>query len=354
MADSGKDFLEVLKQTQIPVRRHFVLSRKVLAALCVSAVLVAAAPAHADEAAYRNFMTAAAESAQRGDHAAAAAMLENAIRQAEAFGANDTRLAAALYAMGRARRGLHEYAPAEASYVRALATLEQSSTDARQQTAAVLNGLGELRQLQSRLAEAESYYQRELALLQALWGAAHPAVAHALSNNLAAVYRAQSRDAEVEAAYRQALAILEKTVPPTDRRLGLVLTDLAEWCVRLHRYAEAEGYYRRGIPIMQTAFTPAHERVLYLIQDWGQVNQLQCRYSEAERIYNMLLAIVEKAYGERHPSVAAALNNLVGLYQMQGRHAQADAARKRMLAVDNTHFRGRPYAPDVVPQPRRR
>jgi tetratricopeptide (TPR) repeat protein len=335
-------------------RSYPLICRNALAVFCASVVLAAVVPAHADEAAWRNFMTAAADSAQSGDHNAAAAMLEDAIKHAETFGGSDPRLAAALYAMGRAKRGLHDYVPAEVNYLRALGILENAGPGARQQSAAVLNGLGEIRQLQGRLADAESYYTRELGLLEQISGADHPAVAFALSNNLAALYRAQARNDEVVAVYKRVLAILEKSVPPNDSRLGLALTDLAEWYMHLHRYPEAEAYYRRGIPIMQATFPPAHARVLYLIQDWGQVNQLQGRYGEAERIYKMLLAIVEKAYGERHPSVAAALNNLVGVYQMQGRQAEAAAARKRMLELGNTQFRGQPYVPDQGLPPRRR
>ena len=316
--------------------------------------LLVSVRAGADEVAYRNFMTAAAASAQRGDHGAAAAMLEGAIKHAEPFGPHDLRLAAALYAMGRAKRGLHDFVAAEAAYQRALNILDNAGSGARQQTAAVLNGLGEIAQLQIRLADAESHYKRELVLLEQLSGPHHPAVAVALSNNLAAVYRAQGRNADVEAAYKRALAILEQSVPANDSRLGLTLIDLAEWCKETNKLAEAEGYFRRGIPIMQASFAPGQTRLLYLIQDWGQLNQLLGRYREAEPIYRMLLAMVEKQYGEQHPSVAVALNNLVGLFQMQGRHAEADALRQRMLALGNTQYRGRPYVPDQGLPPRRR
>lgn len=337
-----------------PGHSDFQCCRGLLAALLAGLALLASVPAHADEAAYRNFMAAAADSTRRGDHAAAASMLERAIAQAETFGAADLRLAAALYAMGRAQRGVHDYAPAEANYLRALEILDKAGPGARQQTAAVLNGLGDIRQLQSRTADAEAYYLRELALLEQLYGPDHPEVAHALSNNLATVYRAQSRNDEVEAAYRRALAIIEKNAPAGDSRLGLALIDLAEWCKRLNKYAEAESYYRRGIPLMQRMFAPAHARLLYLIQDWGQVNQLQGRYGEAERIYKLLLAMVEQALGVRHPSVAAALNNLAGVYQLQGRHAEAAAARTRMLDVNNRQFRGLPYVPEQGELRRRR
>jgi tetratricopeptide (TPR) repeat protein len=306
------------------------------------------AAATGDEAVYRKYMAAATELTKRDDHAGAISQLVAAVSNAEAFGANDLRLASALYALGRARRALHDYPPAEASYLRALDILDHASGDVRERMAAVLNGLGEINQLRGRYDDAEGYYEEELSVREQI-----ASVAYALSNNLAAIYRFQARHADVEATYRRSLAILDKSVPPTDTRLGLALIDLAEWCLRMSKYAEAEAYYRRGIPIVQAMFPPAHFRVMQLMEDWGSVNLLQGRYADAESTYKTLLTIVEKALGERHPSVGAALNNLVALYDTQGRSDEADALRKRMLEVSNVAFRGLPYVPMQV-QPRRR
>jgi tetratricopeptide (TPR) repeat protein len=325
------------------------------AVLLLAMAVLCGAPARADEAAFRNFMNAAGESSKHNDHAAAASMYEAAVRSAEALGAPDARLASALFGLGRAKRALHEYAPAEASLQRALGILEAAGDAARDPLSLVLHGLGDLYHVQGRLREAETFYRRELALLEQINGPEHPSLARVLSNSLATIYRAQRRDDETGAAYGRALAILQKALPPADVRIGLALIDLAEWYNKLENYAQAEGYYRSGIPILQTHFPPAHSRILYLLQDWGLVNQMLGRRSEAEAVYKMLLHIVEKAGGERHPSVGAALNNLVGLYETQGRQAEANALRRRMLDVGNTHFRGMPYRPYEVPpsQPRR-
>jgi tetratricopeptide (TPR) repeat protein len=322
-----------------------------LTILC--AVCTVCAAAQIDEAAYGNYMAAAAELTRRDDHAGAVSQLLAAVKNAESFGANDLRLASALHTLGRARRALHDYVPAEASYLRALGILDQARGDVRERIAAVLNGLGEISLLRSRYDAAEGYFEEELAVLEQIGGPHHPSVAHALSNNLAAIYRFQARHADVEATYRRALAILDKSVPPTDTRLGLALIDLAEWCLRLNKYSEADVYYRRGIPIVQAMFPPAHLRVLQLMEDWGSVNLLQGRYEDAESVYKTLLTTVEKALGEQHPRVGAALRNLVALYETQGRMDEADIVRKRMLEVSNAPFRGKPSLPVQV-QPRQR
>jgi tetratricopeptide (TPR) repeat protein len=141
--------------------------RKLIAGLAGTLMLLAVTPAQADEAAYRRAMATAEDSVKREDHAAAALVLETAVNNAQVFGANDMRLAAALQKLGHARRMLHDYKPAEASYLRALGILERSGGgETLQRSAEVVHGLGEISQLQGRFDDAENYYEQELALLQ--------------------------------------------------------------------------------------------------------------------------------------------------------------------------------------------
>lgn len=317
----------------------------------VAVVLLAAGWVHADEAAYRRSMADAADLVKREDHGAAALKLEAAVKHAQVFGANDLRLAEALQRLGRARRMLHEYAPAEASYQRALGILERAGGDTLPRIAVVLDGLGEVSHLWGKLDDAANYYEHEITVLEKISGPTHPSVAHALSNNLAAVYRSQSRFDEVEATYKRSLAILEKSVPPGDARLGLALIDLADWYKRMERYRQAESYYRRGAPIVQAAFPPAHERVLAVMQDWGLVNQLQGRFGEAESIYTNILRTIQTVFSGRHPLVVTVLHNLVTLYEAQGRVAEAAELRQQTPDISNTRTRGLPKLQGQVRRP---
>lgn len=317
-------------------------------ALAISLVIFSA-PLRADDAAWRGYMAAAAEATQREDRASAAAQFENAVKSAEPLGSNDERLGTALYGLGRAKRALHEYKPAEQSYLRALAIVETLPVTGVSR-ADVLDGLGDVYRMQGRYKDAEATYKRSIALLEQAHGSAHPLVAQALTNNLASLYRVQARFDETEVVYVRALAILEKSVPADDRRLGLALIDLAEWHYERSRYAEAEPLYRRGVPIVHKILPPAHPRALELMQDWGRVVQMQGRYAEAEAIYKKMQALAEKTYGKDHPLVAAAFTSLAGVYTVQGRHADAQAARGRALELAELPFRTFPYATNVGPQ----
>ena len=189
----------------------------ILLGLCLMAT---ATLSHADESAWRNFMAAATDAAKRGDQSAAAANYENAVKAAAAFTASDTRLAAALYGLGRAKRAQHDNAAAEHSYLRAMAILDASPEASDAVRAELFNALGDVSRVQGRYKLAEDYYLSELAQLAKLHGADSAAVATALSNNMASLYRAQGRRDEAEAAYLRALALLEKGVPAEDEQIG--------------------------------------------------------------------------------------------------------------------------------------
>ncbi len=130
----------------------------------------------ADEGSWRNHMNTAAEAAKRGDHAVAVEMYGAAVKQAESFGsaaagadasAPDTRLAATLFGLAQAHRAQHSYAPAEASYLRALALLEAiGGRPAHEWSVSIFNGLADIYRIQGRYAEAETYYKKEIAFLK--------------------------------------------------------------------------------------------------------------------------------------------------------------------------------------------
>ena len=76
-----------------------------------------------------------------------------------------------------------------------------------------LNNLAGLLSATNRLAEAEPFMRRALAIDEKSFGPEHPDVATSL-NNLASLLSATNRLAEAEPLYRRALAIDEKSFGP--------------------------------------------------------------------------------------------------------------------------------------------
>ncbi len=104
---------------------------------------------------WESYITAAQQAYQQADYAEAEKQLEAALKEAEAFGPDDVRLATSL------------------------------------------NNLALLYKAQGRYAEAEPLYKRSLAIDEKALGPEHPDVATSL-NNLAELYRARGKYAEAE------------------------------------------------------------------------------------------------------------------------------------------------------------
>jgi tetratricopeptide (TPR) repeat protein len=86
-----------------------------------------------------------------------------------------------------------------------------------------------LYQSQGQYAEAESRYQRALAIWEKAFGPDHPNVATGL-NNLAELYRMQGQYAQAEPLYQRALVIWERTLGREHPNLATALKNLALLC----------------------------------------------------------------------------------------------------------------------------
>jgi len=91
---------------------------------------------------------------------------------------------------------------------------------------------------QRKYAQAESFYQRVLRLLEQTIGPEHPTLATTL-NNLAVVYEAQGQYGAAEPLYQRALTLLERTLGPEHHNLAAALGNYADLLRKMQREAEA-------------------------------------------------------------------------------------------------------------------
>jgi tetratricopeptide (TPR) repeat protein len=125
--------------------------------------------------------------------------------------------------------------------------------------------------------------------------------------------------AQAAAFFEQALRADERTLPPGDSHIGMVLGALGTAYSSQGRYAEAESVLKRSIAITEKALGADHTGVAASLNALATLYMLQSRHAEAEPLYKQSLAIREKAVGPDHPYVAESLNNLASLYMAQGR-----------------------------------
>jgi len=131
-----------------------------------------------------------------------------------------------------------DFVEAEKQYVAALKEAEKfGPQDSRLITS--LDSLASVYEAQQKWVEAEPLYQRTLALQENLLGLEHPDVADNL-NNLAIVYKAQGKYSEAEALYTRELAIWENVLGPEHLKVATTMENYASLLRLMNRKDEAD------------------------------------------------------------------------------------------------------------------
>jgi CHAT domain-containing protein/Tfp pilus assembly protein PilF len=194
-----------------------------------------------------------------------------------------------------------------------------------------LNGLAGLYYSQGRYADAESLFQRSLAIREKALGRDHPDVANSL-NNLAGLYWSQGRYTDAEPLYQRSIAIWERVLGRDHPDVATSLNNLASLYADQGRYADAEPLHKRSLAIRENTLGRDHPAVATSLNNLAGLYRRQGRYADAEPLYKRSLAIREKTLGPDHPDVASSLNNLASLYRAQGRYADALPIIRRTLS----------------------
>jgi tetratricopeptide (TPR) repeat protein len=192
--------------------------------------------------------------------------------------------------------------------------------------------LAVLRVRQTRLAEAESLYQRVLAI-DALVREPNDARTLRDMRGLAAVYRAMDRKVEADSLWRLVLQRQEQSLGADHPDVGSTLNNLGTLAYFDGRYEEAARYYARSRPIIEKAFGRDHPQTSGVINNQGEVLWKLKRYAEAEPLLRQALAIKERVYTPQHASIGISLNGLAGVLRDSGRPSEAEPLYQRALVI---------------------
>ena len=187
---------------------------------------------------WESYITAGQQAYQQADYAEAEKQFEAALKEAEAFGPDEVRLATSLNELGLVYDAQGRYAEAEPLYQRSMAIWEKALGPDHPDVGQSLNYLGLLYFGQGRYAEAEPLYQRALAIWEKVLGPEHPDVAYSL-NNLAILYQVQGRYEEAETHFVWVLAIREDALGLDHPSVAASLEDYAALLRQTGRATEA-------------------------------------------------------------------------------------------------------------------
>ena len=133
-------------------------------------------------------MAAAEKAYSEHRYSVAEGLFNSSLKDAEAFGSADPRLAANLTQLAQTYQREGKYANAEPLYKRAQAMLEQQRGADDPDLALVVTGLGDLYRATGKYAQAEPLYARAAASLEKA-GPEHRQALAAATGSLATLYR---------------------------------------------------------------------------------------------------------------------------------------------------------------------
>ncbi|MFN0249484.1 MAG: tetratricopeptide repeat protein [Kofleriaceae bacterium] len=239
-------------------------------------------------------------------------------------------LAEALHLRARLEHASGDATAAVATYETAIPVAADARDDVRvaQLWADLVHVLGSLARVDDAIKlrpAAEAAFKR---------AGSPPAIEIKLLTSYGDVYTAQGKPAEAQTQYERALAINDKALGPTDRRFsGTILNNLGIAQQQQGAYAEAVHTYRRALEIDEAVLGPDHPMLAMVLVNLG-VGLAEAGDYDGARPYDLrALAILEKSLGPDHPNVGAVVDNIGAGYLSQGRYDEARPYQLRAIAI---------------------
>ena len=267
---------------------------------------------------------------EKGDHAAAAPLLGEAVALQRRLCPDSIELSDSLTQLGLLRYFDGDWEEAEAILTESLALRREHGDDAA--VARGLSNLGLVTRARGRPEEAMRYF-REASRLNRQ---ARPSRDAALVNNLLGLGRTLhdvGDYASAQSAFEEMLVIQRGLSPPDHPDLAFSMTLAATNLVRLGELGRAEALFAESLAILRAKLEPGHTRIVTTMQGIGELRLAQGRLDEAASVLREALDLRRRLVGPAHPLVAAGLLPLGQCLAAQGRVAEARAAWEEALPM---------------------
>ncbi len=208
---------------------------------------------------------------------------------------------------------------------------------AAEQTARLLDRLALFEEYRARLAAADAFGRRALALKENTFGPDHPEVARTLGN-LGNVARKQGDLSGARQLLERALRIKEQSYGPGHPEVARTLDNLGNVAREQGDLSGARQLLERALRIEEQSYGPDHPEVARTLGNLGNVAQDQGDLSGARQLQERALRIFEQSYGPDHPEVARTLTNLGNVAQDQGDLSAARQLQERALRIQEQSY----------------
>jgi tetratricopeptide (TPR) repeat protein len=267
------------------------------------------------------------------NYAQAESLLKRALAiSKQTLGENHADTAANLNNLAFLHEMQDDYTSAKQLYEKTVANLERNFGPNHANTAASLTSLANLHLQQGNYHVAKSLLERTLAIFKKVYDPNHPNIATNL-NILAGVLKSEGNYKAAERLFKQSLTIREKVLGPKHPDTATSLNNLANSYKDSRKYAAAKPLYKRAIAIREEVLGPNHPETASSLNNLAVLYRELHDYDAAKPLFERALSIYEQVLGPNHTKTAYALNNLAAMHQEQGDYQTAQLLFERTLTI---------------------
>jgi len=268
------------------------------AALTALFLLAPAARAQDSDGAWKILMMRALESASANDYATAEQKFQQALREAERFGPDDSRVGS------------------------------------------TLNSLGLVYRAEKKYADAETAYRRALAILENVYGAGSLDVAN-VSFNIASVMFDQGHQSQALPFIQKGLPAYETLLGPDNLKTATMLCMMGDIYRLEKNYEAAEGPLRRCADIRESRNGVQSPELADAMHSLALTYVGEGKYTQADSRFTLAEKIRETTLGITSPLLAQTMEDHVALLKQMGRDKEAEKLNVIASAIRRSQKSGK-------------
>jgi len=281
-------------------------------------------------------LTQAAGSAfQSGNFALAGELCTAAIRDLEAAGVTDHRLASSLLNLGRVREVQGRCGEASDLFLRAIRILEAAPQPDPFQRSDAWGALAKAYNCQHQYSKAELALRRALEIEQSAPAPRSDQLVELLAGQ-GGVYEAEGKFAEAEAAFLRAQSLLNQDPRVDSNRAALLLNNLGALRRLMGRYVESEAAFLQGLSLAEAAATWDLGLEVGLLYNLAALDVERKQFREAANHFAKAVRLLDNTTSLPPRTIGDLLRNYAACLRKVGDRRQATTLDTRAAALLNS------------------
>ena len=248
------------------------------------------------------------------------------------FDLGDFRIINVIFRLGQIYSRQVKLAKAEEYLTKAIALWEKYFGVDYKKYGTALGELGELYLIEGDFSKAEEYCRRWVKISGNLLGENHPNYGSAVKN-LATLYCRHADWEKARLQFQKALEIFESNYGPIHPVVARCLMGLGDIAVKQRRFDMAGDYYDRALKIRRGFFMDFHPEIAECYARIAALDALQGKFAPAESLYNRAIEIDTLVNGPEHIQVCESMRQLGMLIANNGRFEEGKALVERSLEI---------------------